>query len=155
MYALLRFGRYMFALSAQNSKSKSPKYWTIICWDVCAVYGAGLPCYYPKPDLTCPYQKKDGEKMAGGARLPHRGRHPGGLRRRIHSHFTCTSDAIRTRHGLRYKNRVCVKIAFSKNCKTPGTVYILVMPQPFSVLGIFASYHAIFSHFFVNIQHTQ
>lgn len=63
MYALLRFGRYMFALSAQNSKQKSPEYWTIICLDVCAVYGTGLPCYYPKPDLTCPYQKKRRQLM--------------------------------------------------------------------------------------------
>ena len=63
MYALLHFGRYMFALSAQNSKQKSPKYWTIICRDVCAVYGTGLTCYYRTPDLTCPYQKKRRQLM--------------------------------------------------------------------------------------------
>lgn len=48
----------MFALSAQNGKQKSPEYWTIICRDVCAVYGTESTCYYPEPDLTCPYQKK-------------------------------------------------------------------------------------------------
>ena len=57
MYALLRFGKHMFALSAQNSKQKSPEYWTIFCRDVCAVYGTESTCYYRTPDLTCPYQK--------------------------------------------------------------------------------------------------
>ena len=56
--SLYDFGRYMFAPTTQNNKQKSPKYWTIFCWDVCTVYGTESACYYPKPDLTCPYQKK-------------------------------------------------------------------------------------------------
>ena len=40
----------------------------------------------------------------------HIGDHPGGLRRRLHPHLTCTSDTIRTRYGLRYRERVRIKI---------------------------------------------
>lgn len=58
MYALLDFGRYIFAPTAQNSKPNFAEYWTMIYPDVCAVYGVESACYYPTPDLTCPYQKK-------------------------------------------------------------------------------------------------
>ena len=59
-------------------------------------------------------ENPDGREMAGGARLPHRGRHTGGLRRRLHPHLTCTSDAIRTCYGMRYKGRIRTKIIPSK-----------------------------------------
>lgn len=36
----------------------------------------------------------DGGEMAGGSRLPHRGFHPGGLRRRLYPHLAYTSNTI-------------------------------------------------------------
>lgn len=63
MCALLDFGRYIFPLNAQDSKPNLEKYLTINRPDVCAVYGAQSACYYPEPDLTCPYQKKRRQLM--------------------------------------------------------------------------------------------
>ena len=65
------------------SQAKSPKYWTIICRDVCAVYGAESTCYYCTPDLTYPYQK--------GATYAEKENERTG---RLHPHLTCNSNAI-------------------------------------------------------------
>ena len=54
MYAFFDFGRYIFAPTAQNSKPNFAECWTIICLDVCAVYGSESACCYPEPNLTCP-----------------------------------------------------------------------------------------------------
>lgn len=63
MCFLLDFGRYIFPLTAQNSKRNLTENWTIISRNVYAVYGTESTCYYPAPDLTCPYQKERRQLM--------------------------------------------------------------------------------------------
>lgn len=46
------------------------------------------------------------------------GRHPGGLRRRLHTHLTCTSETVRVRYGLRYKSRIRIQIILIKKINT-------------------------------------
>ena len=47
-------------------------------------------------DLMMPREDYDHMNM-----VPHRGRHPDSLRRRLHPHLSCSPDTIRTRYGLR------------------------------------------------------
>lgn len=59
----------------------------------------GKSHYFGSGYIETPKIQMEG-KCLEGTRLPYRGRHPSGLRRRLHPHLPCTSGAIRTRHGL-------------------------------------------------------
>lgn len=82
----------------------------------------------------------DGGEMAGGTWLPHRECHSGGLRRRLHSHLSCSSETIQTFYGLRHEGKVRIHIILQRKTEIPRVRNAWTLMTAFNALGIFCDY---------------